>query len=94
MAKSSKPLTYVVDPSLLETPEIQERIRKGHTVTVMPLDVLEADIVIGPQCYRVNAETVKLIDFAEKSKRAEKYPAKKKEDASGKVSVAEAPAKA
>ena len=79
MAKSSKPLNYLVDQSLLNTPEMQERIRKGHTVHVMPDNLDDYDIILGPQCYRINAETVKLIDFAEKSKRAEKYPAKEKQ---------------
>ena len=79
MAKSSKPLNYLVDQSLLNTPEIQERIRKGHKVDSMGPGFDEYDIILGPQCYRINAETVKLVDFAEKSKRAEKYPAKEKQ---------------
>lgn len=78
MAKNSKPLTYLIDKSLLDTPEMQERIRKGHTVRVMGAELQEYDIILGPQCYRINTETVKLVDFAEKSKRAEKYPAKGK----------------
>lgn len=93
MAKNSKPLYYLIDKSLLDTPEMQERIRKGHRVEVMPETWAEVDIILGPQCYRINAETVKLVDFAEKSKRAEKYPAKGKVK-DGSVSVAEAQAEA
>lgn len=68
---------------------MQERIRKGHKVDVIPDEWADVDIILGPQCYRINVETVKLVDFAEKSKRAEKYP-KKEKAASGSERVAEA----
>ena len=57
----------------METDEIKERIAKGHSVTpdaTMPI----ADIVIGPNCFRLSKETINLLPLAEKAARNSKYP--------------------
>ena len=77
MGKSSKPLIYLVHPSLEGTPEIQDRLSKGHVITFDDI-FLNYDAVIGPTCYRISSETVNLLDLVEKSIRATKYPPKEK----------------
>jgi hypothetical protein len=80
MAKNSKPLHYLVHPSLMNTPEIIEVIRKGHIVTSMAVatieDILNADLIIGPSCYRLSTETIHLLELATKAERASKYEGK------------------
>ncbi len=77
MAKNSKPLHYLVHPSLMDTVEIIECIRKGHRVTSMAFaaveDWLTADLIIGPSCYRLSTETIHLLELATKAERASKY---------------------
>lgn len=76
MAKNSKPLHYLVHPSLTNTPEILENIRKGHMVTSMAVakteDWLDA-VIIGPRCYRLSTETIHLLELVTKAERASKY---------------------
>jgi hypothetical protein len=72
MAQLKRPLTYLVHPLLLDTPEVQALIRKGHTVTAeKTLD--GPDLVIGPNCYRISPETINLLDMATLSARLSKY---------------------
>jgi hypothetical protein len=77
MAKNSKPLHYLVHPSLITTDTMLEYIRKGHTVTSMACatidDMLNADLIIGPSCYRLSTETIHLLELATKAERASKY---------------------
>lgn len=76
--KNLKPLTYLVHPSLMDSPEIQERIAAGHIVHPAT-DVFEQyDAVIGPNCYRISAETIHLLDIVDKAVRRMKYPPKAK----------------
>lgn len=81
MAKNSRPLHYLIHPSLVNTPEIIESIRKGHTVTSMAVatieDMLGADLIIGPSCYRLSTETIHLLELATKAERASKYGGKR-----------------
>ncbi len=76
MKKNPKPLTYLVHPSLMETEEVQELTRKGHTVVTDDM-LTTTDLVVGPNCYRISQETIHLLDMATKSARATKYPSKK-----------------
>jgi hypothetical protein len=61
----------------MNTPTIIEYIRKGHIVTSMAVatidDILGADLIIGPSCYRLTTETIHLLDLATKAERASKY---------------------
>lgn len=82
--KNMKPLTYLVHPSLAESPAIKERIEAGHTVidnastVLVPGTLAHVDAVIGPNCYRISAETVHLLDIVDKAVRRMKYPPKEK----------------
>lgn len=77
MAKNLKPLNILVHPSLMTTPTILEYIRKGHNIISMAFatieDILSADLIVGPSCYRLSTETIHLLELAIKAERASKY---------------------
>lgn len=79
MAKTSKPLTYLVHPALLLTEEVTELTRKGHNVIACD-DLLIGDLVIGPNCYRLSPETISLLPLATKAERLSKYGKKGAKD--------------
>lgn len=73
---NQKPLVYLVHPELMETKEVIELIRLGHTVT--KCETLQEGVAIGPRCYRISKETAKLLDFVTKAERASVYGTAKK----------------
>lgn len=82
MAKTAKPLTILVmDHALLESAEIQALRTKGHTVAFCETN--DYDVIIGPQCWRVdpalgNLEAI--LEMVLKGVRATKYKGKKVKD--------------
>lgn len=77
MGRSPKPLRLLVHPSLMDTPEIQELIGKGHTVTSW-VEFDEADMLLAPNCWKMDARLIKYLDLAVKAARTIKYPKKEK----------------
>lgn len=79
MGKTAKPCTILVmDQGLLESPEVQALRTKGHTVVFC--DNSDYDVIIGPQCWRVdpalgNLEAI--LEMVLKGVRARKFPVKK-----------------
>jgi len=78
MAKAQKPLTILVHPSLMETPEIQDLINKGHTVDDMTYETLslnpcDYDMILSPTAWRIIPSLTKHISEAVKAARAIKY---------------------
>ncbi len=61
----------------METPEIKDRVAKGHDVS-STLGMEAYDMVIGPNCYRLSTETISLLDLADKAVKNSKYPVKRK----------------
>jgi hypothetical protein len=83
MMASTKPLTYCIDVSLADTPEVKALIAANADVVIDRSMV--SDLIIGPNCFRMNRDTINLLAFAEQSARLAKYPPvpkKKKKGAS------------
>lgn len=60
---------------LFQSTGLQAFIEKGHTVT--QLAPVEYDVIIGPQCWRIDpamGDTEKLLELMLKGVRAVKYP--------------------
>jgi hypothetical protein len=83
LRKPQKPLTYLVHPILMDTPEIKERVDKGHTVITLDQALADVDEIIGPNCFRISPETAHLLDVTDKAARNVKYPPKAKANAKG-----------
>lgn len=79
MGKTAKPcMILVMDQGLLESPEVQALRTKGHTVVIC--DNSEYDVIIGPQCWRVDPALGNLgaiLEMVLKGVRAKKYTTKK-----------------
>lgn len=79
MGKTPKPLDILLtDPSLL--PLLQPYIDKGHSVVVQ--DCTRYDLILGPNCWRMDERLGKYLELAIKEARKEKYPKKGGKDAS------------
>ncbi len=53
MGKTAKPLVILVtNKALLESPEVQALREKGHTIAFCEFHT--NDVIIGPQCWRVD----------------------------------------
>jgi len=72
MAKAQKPLSILCHPSLMETPEIQDLINKGHTIDVMEQEA-GYDMILSPTAWRIIPSLTKHISEAVKAARAIKY---------------------
>lgn len=89
MGKSSKPLKWLVHPSLEAWPEIQELIAQSHVIhfsfpTSPPgcpdsttATLADYDVVIGPNCWRMGRETRKHLKETIAAARAVRYPKEK-----------------
>jgi hypothetical protein len=80
MAKGSRLLRVLVHPSLETLESIQALRDKGHTVmsSIGPLplegsEVWTFDLILGPNCWRMDTILAKHVDLAVKSSRLEKY---------------------
>ena len=67
MAKTApRKLTIVAYPPVSDWPELAELEAKGHTVYRLETD---ADLVLGPQCWRMREELRKYLEAAVKAAR-------------------------
>lgn len=75
MAKTNRPLTVLVHPSLLKTPAVVELIAKGNDVQTMEWTTspLNYDLIIGPNCWRTVPGMEDMLDIAVKAARKQKY---------------------
>ena len=80
--KTQKPLTIVVHSALWNLPEIVALRSKGHAVSEMTgvtgEQISEADMVLGPSCWRMTADLTKYIEAAVKGARLAVYGSPKK----------------
>lgn len=78
MGKTPKPLTILVHSDLFDTPEVQALAAKGHNIIQIapPESLANADLVIGPNCWRMTSELLPYLDLAIKGARGVKYPRK------------------
>ena len=81
MGRTPKPLNLLVHPVLWNTPEVQELITKGHTVSCLEgtdvhLDIY--DLILAPNAWKMDARLIKYLDLAVKAARTVKYPKKEK----------------
>ena len=66
MGKTPLPLTILVHSSLWGAPEVRALEEKGHLLASLPLLADSADLILGPNCYRIVPELTKYIDLAVK----------------------------
>jgi hypothetical protein len=87
MGKTPKPLRIAVHPTLVDLPEVQALVAKGHQVYSLaqynrgndnPLNLPDVDLILGPNCWRMEPELLPYLDLAIKGARGVKYPAKGK----------------
>ena len=91
MGKTSKPLYVIVHDDLLHLPEFDAKVyefvsmgnRAKHLSSATGDDLLHADMVLGPNMFRILPETVKYFDAAVKGVRATVYPQEKKSGKKG-----------
>ena len=83
MGKTPKPLRILVtDPTMADWVEIRALQEQGHDVERLDLigwndaRVVPHDIVIGPQCWRMDDSLRPFLDIAIKEARARAYPGK------------------
>ena len=75
MGKTPKPLAITVtDPAILEWPEIVELVAQGHLVQLIALT--PGNLVLGPNCWRMDEKLRPFLDLAIKEARARAYPGK------------------
>lgn len=92
MGKSSKPLRWLIHPSLEGWPEIQALKEQGHTfVSSIPAETTspqpcpdstrvtlsDFDVVVGPNCWRMGRETRKYLKELIDAARKLRYPKEK-----------------
>jgi hypothetical protein len=74
MGKTAKPVTILVmDRALLESTEVQALRTKGHTVAYCEDNIY--DVIIGPQCWRIEpglGDLEVLLEMVLKGVRAKK----------------------
>lgn len=58
-----------VHPSLIESPEVQALRAKGHTIELMGAAEQAADLVMGPNCWRIVPSLLKYLALAVKEAR-------------------------
>lgn len=82
--RNPKPLRLLVHPTIWDAPEVREMHEKGHHVAVMD-DHLESlsdpasyDLILGPNCWRMDSRLIKHLDAAVKNARVVKYQKKEK----------------
>ena len=82
MGRTPKPLQIWVDESLKAAYPWHELMDQGHWVVVgegcYDYIMSDFDLMVGPQCWRMNDELIKHLDLAMKGARALRYPGKAK----------------
>ena len=75
MGKASKLLTIgVTDEKMLAWPEVVKLVEQGHTVCY--LNHVTEDVVLGPNCWMMDAELKKYMPLAIRAARERKYGGK------------------
>lgn len=70
MGKTPKPLTIVAYPPVSEWPELADLEAQGHVV--IRLELSEADVILGPKCFRMVGELKPYLELAIKNARKAK----------------------
>jgi len=85
MGRTQKPLCIAVDDVLADTPEIIALAAKGHNIYKFsrynrgndnPLNLPNVDLILGPNCWRMDATLLPYLDLAIRGVRSVKYPKK------------------
>ena len=80
LGKTPKPLSILLHPTLESWPEFQDFKAQGHkVVTVQDLHLAnvvlgEMDLVLGPTCWRMDAQHRKYLPVAIAAARKVRYP--------------------
>lgn len=69
--KTNQPLTIVVSPRLMDTPEVQALVAQGHNI-VHWSEHENADGFVGERAWRMTPELIKYLPMALKAMRKEK----------------------
>ena len=73
MGKPQKPLRILVHPDLANWDELQELRDKGHTVLVLEPGEVMPDLIMGPNCWRMEHSTRKYLKLAVEEARKVRY---------------------
>ena len=78
MGKSPKPLKILVHPPMLDWPDIVALADQGHEIDTHPgtRSLHEWDIILGPNCWRMDDKLRPFLTLAIKEARARAYPGK------------------
>ena len=78
MGKTPKPLKILVHLSMLDWPEVQALVDQGHTIDTHPgtLSLHDWDLILGPNCWRMDDNLRPFLPLAIKEARARAYPSK------------------
>ena len=82
MGKSPKPLKILItDPELGRWGELTALVKQGHTIDLFPgdtnrdeYDLPVYDLILGPNCWRMDNTLRSFLDLAIKEARARAYP--------------------
>ena len=83
MGKTSRPLTiFLTDPEMLQWPEVQALVLQQHRVVTWTdvqqehdsLSVGDIDVVLGPNCWRMDERLRRYFKTALDAARRVKYP--------------------
>jgi len=79
MAKTTKPVSLLIDTSLDGKPEMDRLREQGHVVdplveSCMTLELHEYDLILGPNCWWLPPEHIDLLPTVLKAARETRYP--------------------
>lgn len=80
MGKTPKPLRVQIHPSIAHWEEWDRLRAQGHIITVMTPEIAELDLILGPNGWMLNEKHKDYLDNALAKGRADRYPAKRKEE--------------
>jgi len=82
MGKTSKPLHILVSDDIFEWEEITTLISQGHRIDPgnYPKELDTYDIILGPQCWRMDQDHREYLDLAISEARKVRYPKEGKDD--------------
>lgn len=84
MGRTPKPLAILVHPALADKPEVKALADKGHQIVTgrsrdycpscHHVGLEEYDLVLGPNCWRMDESMLDYLELAIKGARIVKYP--------------------
>lgn len=85
MGKTPKPISIWVPDGWERKPEIKALADKGHSITYGSPDTSgvspgDFDLIIGPNCWRMDDTMLRYLNLAITAARAVKYPRKDKDE--------------